>query len=96
MGCVGESDKMLSTGQGNGKPLQYCCLKNLMNSIKYKKLWHQKMSLPGRKMSNMLLGKRGKIASERMKRLGQSGNVSQLWMCLVMKVKSSAIKNNIS
>ena len=42
----------------------------------------------------MLLGKNGDIAPQRMKRLGQSGNDAQLWMCVVMKVKSDAIKNN--
>ena len=44
----------------------------------------------------MLLGKNGEIAPERMKRLGQSGNDAQLWMCVVMKVKSDAVKNNIA
>ena len=29
-----------------------------------------------------------------MKRLSQSGNDAQLWMCLVVKVKSDAEKNN--
>ena len=46
----------------------------------------------------MLLGKRrGQllIAQERMKWLDQSGNDAQLWMCLVVKVKSDAVKNNI-
>ena len=28
------SDKMWSTGEGNGKPLQYSCLENPMNSMK--------------------------------------------------------------
>ena len=28
------SDRMRSTGEGNGKPLQYSCLKNPMNSMK--------------------------------------------------------------
>ena len=28
------SDKTLSTGEGNGKPLQYSCLENPMNSMK--------------------------------------------------------------
>ena len=28
------SDKTWSTGEGNGKPLHYSCLKNLMNSMK--------------------------------------------------------------
>ena len=31
------------------------------------------------------------IALERTKRLGQSRNDAQLWMCLVMKVKSNAV-----
>ena len=33
------------------------------------------------------------IASERMKRLNQSGNDTQLWMCQVVNVKSDTIKN---
>ena len=28
------SDKTWSTGEGNGKPLQYSCLENPMNSVK--------------------------------------------------------------
>ena len=31
---VESSDKMWSTGEGNGKPFQYSCLENLMNSMK--------------------------------------------------------------
>ena len=31
---VGRSDRMWSTGEGNCKPLQYCCLENPMNSVK--------------------------------------------------------------
>ena len=31
-----------------------------------------------------------------MKKLGQSANDAQLWMCLVVKVKSDAVKNNIA
>ena len=42
----------------------------------------------------MLLGKNGEIAPER--ELGQSGNIAQLCMCLVVKVKSDAVKNNIA
>ena len=57
------------------------------------------MSLPGQKVSSELLGKgRGQllIAPERMKRQGQSRNDAQLWMCLVVKVKSNAVKYNIA
>ena len=31
---VDSSAKMWSTGEGNGKPLQYSCLENPMNSMK--------------------------------------------------------------
>ena len=31
---VESSARMWSTGEGNGKPLQYCCLENPMNSMK--------------------------------------------------------------
>ena len=56
------------------------------------------MSPLGLKVSNMLLGKSGGelIAPERMKWLGQSRNDAQLWMCLVVKIKSNAVKNNIA
>ena len=33
---VERSDRMWSTGEGNGKPLQYSCLENPMNSMKGK------------------------------------------------------------
>ena len=31
---VERADRMWSTGEGNGKPLQYYCLENPMNSMK--------------------------------------------------------------
>ena len=34
---VERSDRMWSTGEGNGKPLQYYCLENPMNSMKRQK-----------------------------------------------------------
>ena len=34
---VGNSDRMWSTGEGNGKPLQYSCPENPMNSMKRQK-----------------------------------------------------------
>ena len=40
------SDRMWSTGEGNGKPLQYSCLENPMNSIKKQKGRTQKDELP--------------------------------------------------
>ena len=40
----------------------------------------------------MLLEKTGKITPDRMKRWSQSENNTQLWMGLVMEVKSDAVK----
>ena len=43
---VESSDKMWSTGKGNGKPFQYSCLENLMNSMKKQKDRTLKDELP--------------------------------------------------
>ena len=43
---VESSDKILSTGEGNGKPLQYSCLENPMNSMKRQKHMILKDELP--------------------------------------------------
>ena len=46
----------------------------------------------------MLLGKSRRqllIVSKRLEWLGHSGNDAHLWICLVVKVKSDAVKNNI-
>ena len=40
------SDKMWSTEEGNGKPLQYSCLENPMNSMKRRKDMTLKDELP--------------------------------------------------
>ena len=47
-------------------------------------------------MPNMLLEKSREIVPEGMKRLSQNGNDAQFWMCLVVKAKSDAVKNNIA
>ena len=43
---VERSDRMQSTGEGNGKPLQYSCLENPMNSMKRQKDRTLKEELP--------------------------------------------------
>ena len=43
---VERSDGMWSTGEGNGKPLQYSCLENPMNSMKRQKDTILKDELP--------------------------------------------------
>ena len=43
---VESSDKFWSTGEGNGKPLQYSCLENSMNSMKRQKDMMLKEEVP--------------------------------------------------
>ena len=43
---VESSDKMWSTGEGNGKPFQYSCLENPINSMKRQKDRMLKDELP--------------------------------------------------
>ena len=44
----------------------------------------------------MLLEQIREIAPEGIKRLSQSGNKAQVWMHLVVKVKSDAVMNSIA
>ena len=43
---VESSDKMWSTGEGNGRPVQYSCLENPMNSMRRQKDTTLKDELP--------------------------------------------------
>ena len=77
---VERSDRMWSTGEGNGKPLQYSCLENPMNSMKRQNDRILKEELPGSVVSNMLPEISGEITPERMKGWSQSKNNTKLWM----------------
>ena len=87
---------MWFTGEGNVKPLQYSCLENLMNSMKRQKDMTLKDELPRSVGAQYATGEEQTIAQERMKRLSQSENNTQLWMCLVMETKSDTVKNNVA
>ena len=65
---VESSDKMWSTGEENGKPLQYSCFENPMNGMKRQKDRTLKDELPRSVDAHMLLEKSEEITSERMKR----------------------------
>ena len=67
-----------------------------MNDMKRQKYMTLKDELPQLVGAQYATGRSGEIAPERMKRLNQSENKAQLWMCLAMEVKSDAVKNNIA
>ena len=87
---VERSDNMWSTGEGNGKPLQYSCLENPMNCMKRQKNMTLKDE-PHRSVGVQYATR--EVAPEGMKRSSQSGNDAQLWMCVVAKINSNAVKN---
>ena len=65
-----------------------------MDSMKREKHMAPEDEPPSLEGDQHATGKSGKTAPERMKRLSQSGNDTLLWICLVVKRKSDAIKNN--
>ena len=78
---VERSDRMWSTAEGNGKPLQYSCLENPMNSMKRQKdrtLKDELLRLEGAQYAGEEW-RNGEIAPEGMKRLSQRGNNVKLW-----------------
>ena len=79
---VERSGRTWSTGEGNGKPLQYSCLENPMNSMKRQNDRILKEELPRSvgAQPNILLEISGEITPERMKGWNQSKNNTQLWM----------------
>ena len=54
------------------------------------------MSLPGQQVSNMLTGEEWRNSSKKSEVAEPKQKGAQFWMCLAMKVKSDAVKNNIA
>ena len=76
---VESSDKLWSTGEGNGKPLPYSCLENPMDSMKGQKDRTLKDELLGSVGAQYALREEWRNNS-RMKGWSQSENKAQLWM----------------
>ena len=74
---VESSDKMWSTGEGNGKPLQYSYLENPMNSMKRHKDRTLKDELARSVGAQYATRDQWRSNSERMKRWSQSKNNTQ-------------------
>ena len=77
---VESSDKTWSTGEGNGKPLQYSCVENPMNSMKRQKDRTLKDELPRSVGSQYATGDEWRNNSRK-----NEG----------MEAKSDAVKSNI-
>ena len=90
---VESSNKMSSTGEGNGKPLQYSSLENPMNSMKRQENDTERRTPQlGRCTSGV-----ERINSYRNNEEAEPKQKhTQLRMYLVVKVKSDAVNNNIA
>ena len=77
---VESSGKMWSTGEGNGKPLQYSCLENPMNSMKRQKDRALKDELRRSVGPQYATGDQQRNNSRKNEETEQSKNNTQLWM----------------
>ena len=64
---VERSDRMWSNGEGNGKPVQYSCLENPMNSMKRQNDRILKEELPGSVGAHYATGDQWRNNSRKMK-----------------------------
>ena len=77
---VESSDKTWSTGEGNGKPLQYSFLENPMNSMKRQKDRTLKDELPRLVGVQYATGDQWRKNSRKNEEMEQAKNNTQLWM----------------
>ena len=77
-------------------PLQHSYLENPMNSIKRQKDMTLKVELPRSVGTQYATGEEQINISERMKRLSQRRNNTQLWMRLMTEARLDAVKSNIA
>ena len=92
---VESSDKMWPTGEGNGKPLQYSCLENPMNSMKRQNDRILKEEVPRSVGAQYATGDQWRNNSRKNEGMEPKKNNTQLWMRLVIEARSDAVKSNI-
>ena len=92
---VERSDRMWPTGEGNGKPLQYSCLENPMNSMKRQNDRILKEELPRLVGARYATGDDWRNNSRKNEWMEPKQNNTQLWMLLGIEARSDAVKSNI-
>ena len=93
---VERSDRMWSTGEGNGKPLQYSCLENPVNNMKKQKDRTLKDEIPRLVGAQYATGDQWRNNSRKNEGMEQNKNNTQLWMGLVIETGFDAVKSNIA
>ena len=94
-GVIAESsDKTWSIGEGNGKPLQYSCFENPMNSMKRQKDRILKDELPRSVGAQYATGEEWRNNSGKNEQMEPKQKEHPV--VDVMEVKSDAVKSNIA
>ena len=75
---VESSDKTWSTGEGNGKPLQYFCLENSIKSMEMQKDMTLKDELPGSVGAQYATGEEWRKGSRKNEEAEPKQNNAQL------------------
>ena len=83
-------------GEGNGKPLQYSCLENPMNSMKRQNDRILKEKLPRLVGAPYATGDQWRNNSRKSEGVEPKQKQYQLWMWLVTEARSDAVKRNIA
>ena len=87
---------MWSTGEGHGKPLQYSCLENPMNSMKRQNDRILKEELPRSVGAQYATADQWRNNSRKNEGMEPKQNNTQLGVFLVMEARSDAVKSNIA
>ena len=77
---VERSDRIRSTGEGNGKPLQYSCLENPMNIMEKQNDRIPKEELPRSLGAQYATGDQWRNNSRKNEGMEPKQNNTQLWM----------------
>ena len=92
------SDRMWSTGEGNGKPLQYYCLENPLNSMKRQKDRTLKDEPPRSVGAQYATGDQWRNNSRKNEGMEpkQKKKNTPVWMGLMIEARFDAVKSNIA
>ena len=93
---VESSDKTWSTGEGNGKPLQYSCLENPMNSMQRQKDRTLKDELPRSIGAQYGTGDQWRNNSRKNEEMGPKQKQHPVVDVTGDKARSDAVKSNIA
>ena len=93
---VESSDKMWSTGEGNGKPLQYSCLENPMNGMKRQKDRTLKDELPRSVSAEYATGNQWRTNSRKNEGMEPKQKQYPVVDMTGDRSKSDAVKSNIA